>query len=225
MAPRNAPLPNAVNIFNCTLCSKGYPRQIDYDNHLRSYDHNHRARLNEMSKLTAAHEGESSRPKKSVIDMRSLPTNDSGKVALGSRFTKIGGTGAAGGGSRFKKVGVAVNDSRSGQTDDATAPAEIIKEAAKSVEPTTTDAIKVAPASTVAPAADHVIIKQAGIPPQDGDLVMVDAEEEEEEDDEVIDWEEYDVTKPTGCDHATCPGCPSTKTEVDEDGWLILGSA
>jgi hypothetical protein len=35
---------------------------------------------------------------------------------------------------------------------------------------------------------------------------------------EAITWEEYDFTKPTGCDHATCPGC---KTDgIWEDDFL-----
>ena len=37
---------------------------------------------------------------------------------------------------------------------------------------------------------------------KEGDVVMEDTEEEE-----AITWEEYDFTKPTGCDHSTCNGC------------------
>ena len=37
---------------------------------------------------------------------------------------------------------------------------------------------------------------------EEEDEAMVDQDEEEP-----MTWEEYDFTKPTGCDHASCPGC------------------
>jgi cell division protein FtsB len=36
-----------------------------------------------------------------------------------------------------------------------------------------------------------------------------------DDEDENITWEQYDFTKPTGCDHTTCPGC---KTDGIWDG-------
>jgi hypothetical protein len=45
-----------------------------------------------------------------------------------------------------------------------------------------------------------------------------DEEEEEEEEEENITWEQYDFTRPTGCDHNTCVGC---KTDgIWEDNFL-----
>jgi hypothetical protein len=47
------------------------------------------------------------------------------------------------------------------------------------------------------------------------DTAMADRDEEE-----VVTWEEYDFTKPTGCDHASCPGC---KTEGIWSGeWIAV---
>jgi hypothetical protein len=49
---------------------------------------------------------------------------------------------------------------------------------------------------------------------KEGDVVMGDAEGE------AITWEEYDFTKPTGCDHSTCGGC---KTEGIWSGdWVVV---
>ncbi|KAF1959595.1 hypothetical protein CC80DRAFT_590806 [Byssothecium circinans] len=224
MPPRNNPLPNAVNVFNCSICDKGYPRQIDYENHLRSYDHNHRQRLADMKKLTASNESESSsRPSKSGLDMRSIPLGGAGKTAgLGSRFKKVGGgaVGAATGGSRFKKVGVAVSGSKEGYE---TKPAEkatenkgkVIKDARGDAEEKNdaTRNVKVI-TETV---ADATLDEQAD-PQKDEDVVMVEPEDEEE-----VTWEEYDYTKPTGCDHANCAGCKPIMGGTYEDGWLIIG--
>ncbi|BFZ61232.1 hypothetical protein YB2330_002291 [Saitoella coloradoensis] len=53
---RSAPLPAAkteaakaaAKAFYCELCDKGYSRISEYDAHLSSYDHGHRARFREM---------------------------------------------------------------------------------------------------------------------------------------------------------------------------------
>ncbi|KAG9379608.1 hypothetical protein A1F94_009964 [Pyrenophora tritici-repentis] len=108
MPPRNNPLPTAVRLFKCTICSKDYSRQIEYENHLRSYDHNHRQRLADMKKLTASNDTEASKPKQG-LEMRTIDVDNANKKpGVGSRFTKIGGGSAAGAGvNKFKKVGVA----------------------------------------------------------------------------------------------------------------------
>ncbi|KAB2102560.1 hypothetical protein AG0111_0g8912 [Alternaria gaisen] len=187
MPPRNNPLPAAVRLFNCTICDKGYPRQLDYENHLRSYDHNHRQRLADMKKLTASNETESSKPKQG-LEMRSIDVeNANKKPGVGSRFTKIGGGAAAGAaGGRFKKVGVAVSGKEGGYEDVSGKTGEDTKKVVDSVE---------------VPAAAAMPIVEADVKKEE-DVAMANDEEGEE-----ITWEEYDFTKPTGCDHASCPGC------------------
>jgi hypothetical protein len=197
MPPRNNPVPNAVRLFNCSICDKGYPRQLDYENHLRSYDHNHRQRLADMKKLTASNDAEGSKPKQGP-DMRSINVEDANKKpGVGSRFTKIGGNASVG---RFKKVGVAVGAKEETNTEEVTAK---------------TDAVPVEKEEQGA--------KVGGLPgvqveaKKDDDVVMADEDEEES-----ITWEEYDFTKPTGCDHASCPGC---KTDGIWSGkWVALGT-
>lgn len=197
MPPRNNPVPNAVKLFNCNICDKGYPRQVDYENHLRSYDHNHRQRLADMKKLTASNDPESNKPK-AGLEMRSINVEESNKKpGMGSRFTKIGGPGGAtGGGSRFKKVGVAVSGTK-----------EAYKEYSEKKEPSQAEKVEAPPAKDLEEPLTN--IQTEAQPEQDTTLVEEKAEEEEVGDDVSTDWEEYDFTKPTGatgCDHASCPG-------------------
>ena len=50
---------------------------------------------------------------------------------------------------------------------------------------------------------------------KDEDIVMGDDDKEE-----VISWQEYDFTKPTGCDHASCGGC---KTDgIWSGSWVTI---
>ncbi|KNG49379.1 c2h2 type zinc finger containing protein [Stemphylium lycopersici] len=193
MPPRNNPLPAAVRLFNCAICDKGYPRQLDYENHLRSYDHNHRQRLADMKKLTASNDSESSNKPKQGLDMRSIDVeNANKKPGVGSRFTKIGGAGAGVTAARggFKKVGVPVVGE--GKKDGGGKAAEVVQTA------------------VVAPAAVQADVKE--------NAVMAD-----EDAGEAITWEEYDFTKPTGCDHASCSGC---KTDGIWSGeWVAVGAA
>ncbi|KAI8937320.1 hypothetical protein NX059_006527 [Plenodomus lindquistii] len=200
MPPRNNPVPNAVRLFNCTICDKGYPRQLDYENHLRSYDHNHRQRLADMKKLTASNDSESSKPKQG-LDMRSINVEDANKKpGVGSRFTKIGGAAPVGG-SRFKKVGVAVG-----------------KDGEKKEEVVVETKVEVQEKTTVAPTVVESVVPQPVQARKEEDVVVKDDDEEE-----VITWEEYDFTKPTGCDHKSCPGC---KTDGIWSGeWVALGPA
>jgi hypothetical protein len=179
MPPRNNPLPAAVRLFNCSICDKGYPRQVDYENHLRSYDHNHRQRLADMKKLTANNDPNSNKPKQS-LDMQSINIEEaSKKMGAGGRFTKIGGGGGAIAGRGFKKVGVAV--AKDGEKKEET------------VVETTEQKIPVAVA----------IVEEKQVETEKHeDVIMADDDEEE-----AITWEEYDFTKPTGCDHSTCEGC------------------
>ncbi|KAF1842199.1 uncharacterized protein K460DRAFT_409616 [Cucurbitaria berberidis CBS 394.84] len=206
MPPRNNPLPAAVRLFNCTICDKGYPRQLDYENHLRSYDHNHRQRLADMKKLTASNDSEGSKPKQG-LEMRSINIEDANKKpGVGGRFTKIGGTAVAGaGGSRFKKVGVAVSGAKEGY-----------EEGKKDEQRKGVDAV---PAESAETTVSGVIMAEPSVElRKDEDTAMVDEDKQE-----AITWEEYDFTKPTGCDHANCPGC---KTDGIWNGeWVSVGTA
>jgi hypothetical protein len=197
MPPRNNPLPAAVRLFNCTICDKGYPRQVDYENHLRSYDHNHRQRLSDMKKLTASNDPESNKPKQG-LDMRSINVEEGNKkMGAGGRFTKIGGGGAAGAAGRgFKKVGVAVGKKEEKEVE--VAKVEEKKEEAK-VEEKKEEA-KVKEKIAVAEDVPEKVVEEK----KDEDTVMEDKDDDEED---AITWEEYDFTKPTGCDHASCTGC------------------
>ncbi|KAF1932533.1 uncharacterized protein M421DRAFT_1164 [Didymella exigua CBS 183.55] len=194
MPPRNNPLPAAMRLFNCSICDKGYPRQLDYENHLRSYDHNHRQRLADMKKLTASNDAESQKPKQSV-ELRAVD----GKGALaGKGFTKIGGAAGLGKGftkigGGFKKVGIAVDaDKKEGKkANEAAVPEAVVV------------SVEVAPQEI-----------QADLAKQE-DVVMGESVEEE-----AIMWEEYDFTKPTGCDHTACGGC---KTDGIWGGsWVVV---
>ncbi|KAH6616478.1 hypothetical protein C7974DRAFT_379382 [Boeremia exigua] len=191
MPPRNNPVPNAMRLFNCTICDKGYPRQLDYENHLRSYDHNHRQRLADMKKLTASNDAEGQKPKQGV-ELRALE----GKGALaGKGFTKIGAAGGLGKGftkigGGFKKVGNVVG--KEGEKKEVMVEKAVVPEAVVEVAAVKQDTDKM-----------------------DEDVVMGEDDEEE-----VITWEEYDFTKPTGCDHATCEGC---KTEgIWSGSWVAV---
>ena len=146
-----------------------------------------------MKKLTASNETESSKPKQG-LEMRSIDVeNANKKPGVGSRFTKIGGGGAAGAagaaGGRFKKVGVAVSGKEGGYEDVSGKTGEDTKKVVDSVE---------VPAAAAAAAMPIV---EADVKNEE-DVVMANDEEGDE-----ITWGEYDFTKPTGCDHASCPGC------------------
>ncbi|KAJ4332749.1 hypothetical protein N0V95_009585 [Ascochyta clinopodiicola] len=171
-----------MRLFNCSICDKGHLRQLDYENHLRSYNHNHRQRLADMKKLTASNDAESQKPKQGVEPRAVDP-----KGALaGKGFEKIGAAGGLGKGftkigGGFKKVGTAVG-----------------KEATKEIE------------KVEAAAVHEAAAVQAEVAPQEQQADAVKEENVvmgEDDDEEVITWEEYDFTKPTGCDHATCGGC------------------
>lgn len=160
-----------------------------------------------MKKLTASNEGESSTKPKQGLDMRSIDVeNANKKPGVGSRFTKIGGGGgAAAAGSRFKKVGVAVG----GKEKEVGVEGA---EAKKEEEGTKTE-VKIQEPAVAATAPAAVPSSQADAKE---DTVMAD-----EDAGETITWEEYDFTKPTGCDHASCPGC---KTDGIWSGeWVAAG--
>ncbi|KKA28930.1 hypothetical protein TD95_004424 [Thielaviopsis punctulata] len=42
---------NALQLFYCQLCSKGYSRINDYEAHLSSYDHSHKQRMKDMKAM------------------------------------------------------------------------------------------------------------------------------------------------------------------------------
>lgn len=271
MPPKNVAAPNAVKLFNCKICDKGYPRQTEYENHLRSYDHNHRQRLAEMKKITAANDSDNTRSsKRGLEEMRSIPVDGPGaKTGLGRGFKRIGvdtTSGASGPGVGFRKVGVTVpsSDAPSGfkkvgvTTAAPSAPLgfkRIGVEAAGSgshpVAVTNTVSEPVQPAlapdepviSPPAPATNgnplsEGEIKAHMITSDEADGVLLKGLDEEErkvedevkeredvvmgEDDEEesITWEEYDFRKPTGCDHANCPGCQTIG--VMDEGWVVV---
>jgi hypothetical protein len=187
-----------MRLFNCTICDKGYPRQLDYENHLRSYDHNHRQRLADMKKITAQNDPDSAKPKQGQ-EMRSINVEEAGKkMGAGGRFTKIGG-GMAGRG--FKKVGVSVGGEK--KSEEGTV------EEKKSQGDLKGEEKAVAPVAALATKVEEKVDEK-----KDEDTVMAD------EDDDAVTWEEYDFTKPTGCDHASCGGC---KTDGIWSGeWIAI---
>jgi hypothetical protein len=159
-----------------------------------------------MKKLTASNETESSKPKAGP-EMRSIDIEGANKKpGVGSRFTKIGGNGGApAGGSRFKKVGVAV----SGKDGASYEGVEVKKEEGD---------VKV---------EDVPVVGEVGVPAVAAAMPEIKTEEDmdmvEGEEEESVTWEEYDFTKPTGCDHASCPGC---KTDGIWGGeWVAVGTA
>ncbi|KAF2647264.1 hypothetical protein K491DRAFT_685671 [Lophiostoma macrostomum CBS 122681] len=219
MPPRkNAAPSNALRTFFCDICQKGYPRQPDYENHLRSYDHNHRQRLADMKKLTAAQNETSGEKKRGVDDMKAISVDTpEKKVGGGLRFTKVGAPAAGGGASRFKKVGVTVPDANKTEETDKITEAEKkakdeeekllrqqeqvqkrLEELRARRASEKTQSLVPAPAPAVEKAQDEV--------KEDEDVVMAEASTQQEAGEEIT-WEQYDFTKPTGCDHASCPGC------------------
>lgn len=173
-----------------------------------------------MKKLTASNETE--RPSKGPLDMRSIPIEEAGKkTGLGPRFTKIGGGAAAAGGSRFKKVGVAVSGSAGNyDTKAATEPAKV--DNANHVKTDSAKKVELGPLEKENKAPDtNAVPEQQAEPKKDEDILMSEADDRE-----TVAWEPYDFTKPTGCpDHANCPGCKTSGFKYDEDGWLILDDA
>lgn len=136
-----------------------------------------------MKKLTASNDPESSKPKQS-LDMRSINVEEANRkmgTGAGGRFTKIGGGGAIAG-RGFKKVGVSVRKEKEGEKDG--------------VEEKEGEKKKVEEKVIV---EERVEEKKKEV--QDTDMAGADDEEEE------VTWEQYDFTKPTGCDYASCAGC------------------
>jgi hypothetical protein len=181
-----------MRLFNCSICDKGYPRQLDYENHLRSYDHNHRQRLADMKKLTASNDAEGAKPRQGP-ELQRIEGAAGGMTGSGKRFTKIGGAAGKG----FKKVGSLVGK------EGGAVVGEPVVEKKKEVED------------------EKEMVKEKGkegTPVQD--VVMgEDVVEKEEE----VTWEEYDFTKPTGCEHGKCAGC---KTDgIWGGGWVVVGSS
>lgn len=105
MPPRHLTLPaaqtasarEALASFYCTLCSKGYSRHNEYEQHLSSYDHAHKVRLKEMRAMT--------RDPAAAARARKAEAKADGVVI--SIQLGAGGAAAAsgGGGAGFKKGG------------------------------------------------------------------------------------------------------------------------
>jgi hypothetical protein len=134
-----------------------------------------------MKKLTASNDPESNKPKQG-LDMRSINVEEANKkMGAGGRFTKIGGGGGAIAGRGFKKVGVAVGKEGEKKED---VKVEAVVEKVDEKKP-----------------AVEVVSEKVVEAKKEEDTLMANDEEE------VITWEEYDFTKPTGCDHSSCSGC------------------
>lgn len=154
-----------------------------------------------MKKLTA-NEGESSTRPKQGTEMRTIDVQNANKMpGVGSRFTKIGGGAAAGAaGSRFKKVGVAVGT-------------EAVQNEAMKAKKEENNA------KVDAQLHDPVVLAAAMPDSQpdnkEEDVIMADEPVRE------VTWEQYDFTKPTGCDQ----NCPGVKTDGIWSGrWLLVDS-
>lgn len=175
-----------------------------------------------MKKLTARNETEKEK-KRGPDEMRSVPLGGANKASgAGPRFKKIGGGPPAAGGDRFKKVGGSVPDA--GKSEEAIKAADEEKKEAdkKAAEETEVERLRKEKEDLQKKfdelKAEHEMAKkgtESPVPPpavaekdisveanKDGDVIMGENDDEEE-----ITWEEYDFTKPTGCDHATCAGC------------------
>ncbi|KAF2280116.1 uncharacterized protein EI97DRAFT_455041 [Westerdykella ornata] len=235
---RNVAPPNAVRQFVCDICDKGYPRQPDFENHLRSYDHNHRQRLLDMKKITARSEQERGERKRGPDHSKAID-GPSKRVAGAPRFTRVGDTALTGATSaRFTKVGPPPSTTKiepertpaEGASQQADATAHNSKEGdgdriAMLLEKQ--DRVQKGPQGLKELNANKE--KQSADEPFPPRGLIQDQQEHETDDrfeetenaveerddkakstdmiEEVITWEQYDFTKPTGCDHATCPGC------------------
>jgi hypothetical protein len=220
---RNTPLPNAVNVFHCQMCDKGYPRQVDYEGHLRSYDHNHRTRLADMKKITAGNDADSARPNRGPTDMRAMPSaNIANKNAgLGKGFTKIGGKKA---GAGFKKVGmVAGGEAKKseegakdggkdgGKMEDALKEVKMEDDTDK-VEPTS-------PTTTAIPVTDAIHETQVEFKgkKEGEDVVMTGSDMV---DDEFDDF--YELLMPGNPAARLALKQAMATAKYDKDGWVIL---
>ncbi|KAF2712801.1 hypothetical protein K504DRAFT_480349 [Pleomassaria siparia CBS 279.74] len=244
MPPKNVAAPNAVKLFHCKICDKGYPRQTEYENHLRSYDHNHRQRLADMKKITAANDSDNTRSSKRGLDeMRSIPMEGAGLrpgMGLGKGFKRVGVDTSKGGASGgFKKVGVTVG-APSGfkkvgveTSSGAGGPVSVTKSGSEPmpiptpVEPAKVDnspseeEIKTVVEIAGTEEAETKLQRDEDAEDKDGeDIVM--GEDNDDSEDDTYSWDEYDFRKPTGCDHASCLGCKAAG--VVEDGWVFVGA-
>jgi hypothetical protein len=145
--------------------------------------------------------------------MRSIDIEGANKKpGVGSRFKKIGGAEAAPAeGSRFKKVGVAIAGK------DGLANEDVVdkKEEDEKKESDVKVGIVSAEDDTNIPIAAAVPDAQTEVKAEE-DTVMAGGDEEE-----VVTSEEYDFTKPTGCEHAGCPGCVTDGIWSRE--WVAVG--
>ncbi|KAG8530080.1 uncharacterized protein KY384_005562 [Bacidia gigantensis] len=97
-APKTESAREAAKSFFCDLCQKGYSRINEFEAHEGSYDHQHKKRLKEMTRLTRA-TGTASTSKSDDPSSISIKP-----ISLGSA-TGAGKTGGAG----FKKGGFKKN--------------------------------------------------------------------------------------------------------------------
>lgn len=160
-----------------------------------------------MKKLTARNEAESKPEKKRDGELKSMPVQ--GGLA-GKGFTKVGGGGGftkvgGGTGGGFKKVGTAVGSGNGDSKKEEESKLEKMMREQEDLQ-RRIDVLKAAEASkqgTESPTPTHAANQKDAVADQktNKDIKMGGTEEEESE------WEEYDFTKPTGCDHANCRGC------------------
>ena len=145
--------------------------------------------------------------------MRSIDIEGANKKpGVGSRFKKIGGAEAAPAeGSRFKKVGVAIAGKDGLDYEDLV----VKKEREGEEENDVNVAIASVEGETNIPVVAAIPDAQTEVKAEE-DTVMVGGDEEA-----VVSSEEYDFTKPTGCEHASCPGCMTGGIWSGE--WVAVG--
>ena len=150
-----------------------------------------------MKKLTNANAttAQALRSSKIHLDMHTI-SQDASKKPLGPRFTKIGASTAGGG--RFTKVGVPVGEKET-KIDQGNREAAIYQDEGEDEHVGVDVDVDV----DVDDRGDDRGDERDDDPDDDQDNRNNDTTTE---DDEVISWEEYDFTKPSGCDHANCPG-------------------
>lgn len=215
--------PNAIKTFYCKLCDKGYSRQPDFEAHYSSYDHNHRQNSLAGKEVIAANDRTSKRPHQKS-EMRKLPVEGATKMA-GAGFRKaIVETGPGTAGPGFRKVGVPVvvdgapsrpKVETKDVTRDLVTKDKDISEQPMKLETKDKDSGEQRMGLETKDKGKGSS-EQRQDPSLDEDAVMGEDQEEN------ITWEEYDFRKPTGCDHATCPGCKTTGV-MNED-WVLVGA-
>jgi len=110
-------------VFLCKLCNKQYTLVGEWENHLSSYDHHHKARFEEMRQLQNVRKAEEARSKQGKREEKETQrlmdmANKAAAAAEAARAANMA-IGAGGGGTAASAVGAPV-DANSGSSIDAT---------------------------------------------------------------------------------------------------------